>query len=71
MTKISTYSISATRESNGEYVGHYDLMASNRNPFIYRVGEFKDIHHWMKLSPQCIGAEGNTLVSWSRTAFGI
>ncbi|MGI6701688.1 MAG: GH36-type glycosyl hydrolase domain-containing protein [Christensenellales bacterium] len=58
------------KESNGEYVGHYDLMASESRILSYIASaEFKDIHHWMKLSRECVALRGNTLVSWSGTAF--
>lgn len=57
-------------ETTGKFNGHYDLLASEARILSYLATAFyKNKMHWMKLSRECVALRGNTLVSWSGTAF--
>ena len=57
-------------EDGGYYSGMYDLLASESRLLSYIFTAIsKNTDNWTHLSRQCVSHLGNTLVSWSGTAF--
>lgn len=56
--------------TSGKYVGHYDLFCSETRllSYIY-TALYQDSSHWFSLERVYSSAYGNTLLSWSGTAF--
>lgn len=56
--------------TSGKYVGHYDLFCSETRllSYIY-TALYRDSSHWFALERAYTSAYGNTLLSWSGTAF--
>lgn len=54
----------------GEYTGHYDILASESRllSLIFVSGNGK-VEHWRNLQRDYVSLMGNTLLSWSGTAF--